>query len=152
MAPAGSDPNHQQRWAAFFGRVDVPSANAVKVRFYDLSASSWTLGGPSALQFVFAESTATPPYLQPADAELATGGTDVLFRATAPMLDSGVAGGVDWTRWTGNPPGQVLAAYGGKGVCIGVDSLRVRRDKSVSVSRNSDPFVDTGWIHIVTIQ
>jgi len=88
----------------------------------------------------------------PADLELAPSGADVLARLTAPFNDSGQAGFPDWSRWSGNPPGPAGVKWGGQGVCVGADSLRMRRRSAVSISRHPNPQVNTGWIHIVQVQ
>ncbi len=147
LEPTGSDPN-APRWAVFMGQS---AANVVRLRFYNLSASSWADPGPSVCTFALSES-GTGASAMPADLELAPNGNDVMTRLTAAIGDSGAQDGVDWSRWHCNTPSEIPHSFGGKGVCRAADNLRTRRGAFVSISTDPSPSTSAGWIHIVAIQ
>ena len=134
-----------QRWAVFAG---PNGANTLaRLHFYDLSASSWPVGGGSVVIQTMSELHPTTDIIAPADLELAPGGTEAIARLTETYDDSGQVGGHDWSAWGGAPPAQAGYSLGGKGKCVGADSLRMGTQWAVSTSR--DPLLIKGWVHIV---
>jgi len=141
LAQVGSQPTH--RWAAFLGGVGTNQSN---LRLYDLDASDWTEPGPAVQTFTQVPSSGT---LAPADLERTPDETDVLVRNSGPFAESSYPGGPDWGRWGGSPPAQVGTTMAGQGLCSGADSLRMGRTWAVSISRDPNPQVNGGWVHIV---
>ena len=106
----------------------------------------WMRSPPSVKTFTQTQSS-PPGLLAPADLEPTPDGTDVVVRLTAPVVDSPYLGGLDWGRWGGASPAQVGTTFGGQGVCVGADSIRMGQTWVVSIS--SDPTQVLGWVHIV---
>jgi hypothetical protein len=139
MTPIDVDP--PQRWAAFMGLA----FGGVHVRFYNLNLLS---PGSTAYTVPLADSSQG---LQPADIELSPSGLEVTARLSAGDSDSGAVNGLDWSRFAGPSPALVSPSFGALGTYSGADSLRTRRNTSVSISRNPDQQFNNGWIHIVRV-
>jgi hypothetical protein len=73
----------------------------------------------------------------------------VVVRLTAPVVDSPYLGGLDWGRWGGASPAQVGTTFGGQGVCVGAESIRMGQTWVVSISSDSDSLTPAGWVHVV---
>lgn len=134
-----------RQYVAFVGDQSGPSPTA-RVDFYDLDAAP-----PVRTSFTISEagfSTAA------ADLALVPVGRQIVARFTAaPDETNPAAGGRDWYRFDLDPLQMIGTGIGGSGACVGVDSLEVGRQVSVSISQDTNnPPGPSGFVHFVRIQ